>query len=79
MGARRVLAFFSGRSLHLVGAAGVPWHVSDTLLAHSRHLPRTCRLIGELLLIFCPVYYPDQDRVLLEQCDKPSLFQAGAA
>ncbi|PSC73068.1 sodium:proline symporter [Micractinium conductrix] len=36
-------------------------------------------LIGELLLIFCPVYYPDQDRVLLEQCDKPSLFQAGAA
>ncbi len=33
----------------------------------------------ELLLLFCPAYY-DEYGVLLEQCDRPSLFQAiGAA
>lgn len=29
----------------------------------------------EILGIFCPTYYPDRDIILLEQCDKPSLFQ----
>lgn len=34
-------------------------------------------LIVELNALFCPVYYPAEDKILLEQCDKPSLFQAG--
>jgi hypothetical protein len=29
----------------------------------------------ELLLLFCPRYY-DEYGILLEQCDRPSLFQA---
>ena len=31
----------------------------------------------ELVALFCPVYYPDRGIILLEQCDKPSLFQVG--
>ncbi|PRW32967.1 hypothetical protein C2E21_8152 [Chlorella sorokiniana] len=34
------------------------------------------RLIVELNSRFCPVYYAGEDKILLEQCDKPSLFQA---
>ncbi|KAI3430420.1 hypothetical protein D9Q98_005015 [Chlorella vulgaris] len=34
------------------------------------------RLVFEIIGMFCPTYYPDRDIVLLEQCDKPSLFQA---
>ncbi|EFN52359.1 hypothetical protein CHLNCDRAFT_138774 [Chlorella variabilis] len=34
------------------------------------------RLCLEVIGIFCPTYYPDRDIILLEQCDKPSLFQA---
>ena len=33
------------------------------------------RLCVELLLLFCPKYY-DEYGILLEQCDRPSLFQA---
>lgn len=29
-----------------------------------------CRLATELLLLFCPRYYPDQDLVLMEVCNK---------
>ncbi|KAL4422698.1 hypothetical protein ABPG75_008895 [Micractinium tetrahymenae] len=34
------------------------------------------KLCTDLIALFCPVYYPSEDMVLLEQCDKPSLFQA---
>ena len=34
------------------------------------------RLYMDLLLLFCPTYYNDGRGILLEQCDKPSLFQA---
>jgi len=34
-----------------------------------------CSLVVELNALFCPVYYPEEDKILLEQCDKPSLFQ----
>lgn len=34
------------------------------------------RLCVELVSLFCPVYYEDRNIILLEQCDKPSLFQA---
>lgn len=39
--------------------------------------PRPRRLCLEVIGIFCPTYYPDRDIILLEQCDKPSLFQVG--
>lgn len=39
--------------------------------------PPARRLTVELLALFCPVYYPERDMILLEQCDKPSLFQVG--
>ena len=35
------------------------------------------RLCVELVSLFCPVYYEDRNIILLEQCDKPSLFQVG--
>jgi hypothetical protein len=38
-----------------------------------------CRLVFEIIGMFCPTYYPDRDIVLLEQCDKPSLFQVRPA
>lgn len=34
-----------------------------------------CRLCTDLIALFCPVYYPNEDMILLEQCDKPSVFQ----
>ena len=37
--------------------------------------PFLCRLCLELLLLFCPREYEEYG-ILLEQCDKPSLFQA---
>ena len=45
-------------------------------LAHPPLCLAPRSLTVELLALFCPVYYPDSDRILLEQCDKPSLFQA---
>lgn len=33
----------------------------------------------ELISLFCPVYYEAGDKILLEQCDKPSLFQVRSA
>lgn len=52
--------------------------------AHRRrcclpYCPASRSLIVELNALFCPVYYPAEDKILLEQCDKPSLFQVGGA
>lgn len=37
--------------------------------------PHICRLCLDLLLLFCPRHY-DEYGILLDECDKPSLFQA---
>ena len=49
---------------------------ADLCLPWARSLSAGgCRLCVELLILFCPRVYAKQG-ILLEYCDKPSIFQA---
>jgi hypothetical protein len=77
----RVLAYPMLTYLLLFSAFSMlsSWHhhlLPTFSLSSSSPTPAICSLIMQLLLLFCPTYYPEHG-MLLEQCDRPSLFEVG--